>query len=340
MKINRTAKPLVSIVMASYMHSEFIEEAIRSVINQSFENWELVITDDASSDATVEVIRSIPDRRIRLNVLQVNVGGSAALNDAVLRSRGSLIAVLNSDDVFTSERLSEQVEIFRQNPNINVLFGCPSFIDHLSQPLLDYPSPFISPDGGHPKSTTEWLRFFFDNGNALCHPTLIMRRSVYQTIGLYDPRLAQVPDLDMWIRTSIRYTIHLTNQVVTKFRILNDSKNASALRADTVTRDLWERAKVLRHYLKLSDNALARIFPEITFDKEEFKVNFFKFVLERPQLYYKQFALEGWYQTLGANHLAFNSSKLDKEIQPSYIDFINQTGSEDIHQLRTRLYAL
>ena len=107
--------PKVSVVMASYNHEAFVREAIGSVLNQSYQDFELVITDDGSADGTVKAIQSVSDPRIRLNVFKENQGACAAVNDALARARGDYIAVLNSDDYFLPGKLEKQVAFVDAN---------------------------------------------------------------------------------------------------------------------------------------------------------------------------------------------------------------------------------
>ncbi|MBP7661472.1 MAG: glycosyltransferase family 2 protein, partial [Burkholderiaceae bacterium] len=102
--------PRVSVVIASYRHAAYVRECLASVLEQSFQDFEIVITDDGSGDGTVNAIRSVHDARIRLEVLPVNRGACVAMNHSLSRARGSYIAILNSDDMFLPGRLQAQVE--------------------------------------------------------------------------------------------------------------------------------------------------------------------------------------------------------------------------------------
>ena len=103
---------LVSIVMPSYNSAHFIEEAIQSVLSQSYITWELLIVDDCSIDNSVEIIKqwTQKDKRIHLFSLEKNVGAAAARNIALENAQGRYIAFLDSDDVWEPEKLQKQVE--------------------------------------------------------------------------------------------------------------------------------------------------------------------------------------------------------------------------------------
>ncbi len=114
--------PLVSVIMAAYNSERYIGEAIESIIAQSYPHWELLITDDGSTDTTAEIVRrySASDERIRL-IQQENRGAAAARNRAIEKSKGKYLAILDSDDIALPTRLEKQVEYLEANPHISLL---------------------------------------------------------------------------------------------------------------------------------------------------------------------------------------------------------------------------
>lgn len=108
---------LVSIIMPSYNSSSFVEQSIESILAQTYTNWELLITDDCSSDNTVQVIQRYADNdeRIKLNVLNVNSGAGTARNESIKRARGRFIAFCDSDDRWKPEKLERQVDFMLKN---------------------------------------------------------------------------------------------------------------------------------------------------------------------------------------------------------------------------------
>src|SRR3989442_1702979 len=98
--MNPAPHPRVTVIMPSYNHERFVAAAIQSVLNQSFTDWELVITDDGSHDGTVATARRFTDPRIRLFVFPKNRGACDAANHCLANARGEFIAMLSSDDEF------------------------------------------------------------------------------------------------------------------------------------------------------------------------------------------------------------------------------------------------
>lgn len=107
---------LVSIIMPSYNTAEYVADSIRSVIAQTYSDWELIIVDDCSKDDSVNVINSFSDPRIRLLVNETNSGAALSRNRALREAKGKWIAFLDSDDLWAPEKLEKQIRFMEQKP--------------------------------------------------------------------------------------------------------------------------------------------------------------------------------------------------------------------------------
>jgi glycosyltransferase involved in cell wall biosynthesis len=251
--------PQVSVVIKSYNHAKYVGEAIQSVLDQSFQNFEIVITDDGSSDGTADKIREFNDPRIRLRVFKKNRGISNAMNATIARARGEFVAILNSDDFALPGRLAREVSFLTANPTIGAVFGLPRTVDEQGQPtksFFDFTIPFSLPDF----SRVSLLRHFFFSSNCLCAPTAMVRRAVYAQVGSYDPRLTNLQDFDMWVRICTDHNIHILDEELTAFRIRGDQLNMSAPRRDTILRCSFEFAQILKHYRSMNPRLLKKVF--------------------------------------------------------------------------------
>lgn len=114
-KVAEKEKGLVSIVMPSYNTASYIEKAIQSVLNQTYENWELLIVDDFSSDDTLQILERYKDARIRIFVNEQNKGAALSRNKALLEARGQWIAFLDSDDLWDRNKLTKQISFMEEN---------------------------------------------------------------------------------------------------------------------------------------------------------------------------------------------------------------------------------
>lgn len=259
-------KPAVSVVIPAFNHARFVGETIESVLAQSFPDFEIVITDDGSSDGTADAIRRFEDSRIKLEAAPENQGAVVALNSAIRRSAGEFVCYLSSDDYFLPGKLERQVAFLRENSGVSAVFGMPQFIDERGAPLQPGQQfngeVFETPFRKNIASKEAWLKQFFFAGNCLCHPSAMVRRAVYDEIGLYDPRLANLPDFDMWVRLSMRHEIAVLREPLTAMRIHSDNRNMSAPRRDTLLRGHFETFEILKHYKRLSLESLRHIFAE------------------------------------------------------------------------------
>jgi len=329
--------PKVSVVIASYNHAKYVADTLQSVLDQTYQDFEIVITDDGSKDETVEEIKKFTDPRIKLFCFEKNQGACVALNNCIHRAGGEYIAVVNSDDMFCEGKLQKQVDFLDAHKEIGAVFGYPLMVDEDENELKSKrhtsKNVFRQPN----RSRYEWLRHFFYFGNCLCHPTVLIRKSCYNNVGLYDPRLAQIPDFDFWIRLCFNYEIFIMPEFLIKFRILSNEQNASSKGPQKTIRRYNEASQIYQHYLKIQDEKeLLRIFPEsqIYIKGEPLVI---PYILSRLALdtqdsdIVKQlFAIDTIYRMLGDKNTA---AKLAKRFNFTYSDFIKLTGQHDVFNI-------
>jgi glycosyltransferase involved in cell wall biosynthesis len=257
-----TRAPVVSVAMKAYNHERYVEQAVRSVLQQSFDDFELLITDDASTDGTPAVIERFTDPRIRFERFSANHGIAAAMNATVARARGEFVAILNSDDAALPDRFATQVAFLRERPDVAAVFSVPLQIGEHGEPVAGFGSLFDIPFQAPDASRAAWLRHFFFHGNCLCAPSAMIRRSALTGIGPDDARLAHLLDLDRWIRLLERHEIHVLERPLTAFRIRAGLANASADRSDTRLRDAFESFQIFKRYRYFKSEFLQTIFAE------------------------------------------------------------------------------
>jgi len=212
--------PLVSVIMPSYNTSQYIQEAIDSVLAQDYPNKELIVIDDGSTDSTVDLIRAYGDRVTLLT--QKNQGSAVARNAGIAAAQGKYIAFLDSDDAWLPGKLTTQVRYLEQHPDIGMIYGR----WHVWKPQPD--GHFASADTIDPESTeptrlveegSGWLynRLLF---TSLLHTITVMaRRSLIDEVGTFDVDLKRGQDYDYWIRASRVTQIHQIDQVLALYRL-------------------------------------------------------------------------------------------------------------------------
>jgi glycosyltransferase involved in cell wall biosynthesis len=256
-------QPLVSVVMASYNHEPFVDETIASVLGQTLQDFEFIVTDDGSTDGTADRAAAHRDPRIHLHRFAGNRGACVAMNNSVRHAAGRYIAMINSDDSFVAQKLETQSRFLEEHPDVTAVFSRVQAIDEHGIELDDDEHVYARIFDQQNRARHEWLRTFFLSGNCLCHPSLMIRADAYNRIGPYDERLQQLPDFDMWVRVCLREEIYVLPERLTRFRVFTSERNASAPRPETFARHLWEHRRIFDHFLKLSAQDVARMLPEV-----------------------------------------------------------------------------
>jgi glycosyltransferase involved in cell wall biosynthesis len=253
-------RPSVSVLIKAYNHAPYIRRTIDSVLDQSFQDFEIVVTDDGSTDHTRAILNEFTAPLIRVEALAENRGISAAMNATIARARGRYFAIINSDDWMLPDRLTKQVDFLEKNPDVSLVFGLPEFVDENGRPTTGFNNftlPLTFPDF----SRRTWLRHFFYEGNCLCAPTAMIRREAYEAAGTYDRRLTNLQDFDMWIRMLLAgHNIHVLSDKLSAFRIRANNANASAPTEETQLRSAYEATKILRHFADIDASLFEEIF--------------------------------------------------------------------------------
>ena len=325
--------PTVSVLIKSYNHAAYIRRTIDSILTQTFQDFEIVATDDASTDDTADILRTYKDPRLKLEVSPVNLGISGAMNAPIARARGTYVAILNSDDWALPHRLERQVAYLEGNASAGLVFGLPRMVGENDEPIQGY-NDFAAPLQFPNYSRELWLRYFFYNSNCLSAPTAMIRRAAYGTVGPYDRRLTNLQDFDMWIRMLLAgHNIHVLPEELTAVRIRANNANMSAPTWDKLTRAEFELGKILRRFATLDARSLDMLFGDAlggprTAGKAAL-LRLAELALRDPRRVYRAFALDLIYEN------AADQADFDwlRELAAS----LDTSGSWAIAELRSRL---
>jgi glycosyltransferase involved in cell wall biosynthesis len=189
--------PQVSVILPTYDRGWVLAEAIESVLEQDFADYELIVVDDGSTDETNAILKACGDQ-IRI-LRQKNNGVSAARNAGVRAAAGKLIAFLDSDDLWLPSKLSQQVAFFDRHPKAVACQTEETWIRNGRR---------VNPKKRHRKPSG----MIFEPSLELClvSPSAVMiRRLLFDQVGLFDESLPACEDYDLWLRISCRYPIHL-----------------------------------------------------------------------------------------------------------------------------------
>lgn len=180
--------PKISVLMPVYNGELFLDEAIKSVLNQTMGDFELLAIDDGSTDRTEDIIRSFDDNRIRYIKNETNSRLIKTLNRGIEISRGEYIARMDADDISFPQRFQRQLEFFKRNPKIQV---CGSYAIRIDENGV-HGALLKRPSGGELLNSI-WLP------NPLIHPTVMMKSELARKYS-YDLNSLHCEDYDLWIR--------------------------------------------------------------------------------------------------------------------------------------------
>ncbi|MCX8117420.1 MAG: glycosyltransferase [Desulfobacterota bacterium] len=188
--------PKVSVIIPTYNRWPMVREAIDSVLAQDFDDFELIVVDDGSSDGTSEALKEY-GRRIRVVGHVQNRGVSAARNTGLRHARGKYIAFLDSDDLWVKGKLKIQVAFLDENPHYPLCYTDEIWIRR---------GKWVNPMKKHSKYSG-WI---FEKCLPLCiisPSAAMMRKTLFSTVGLFDEALPVCEDYDFWLRVAARYPI-------------------------------------------------------------------------------------------------------------------------------------
>ncbi len=288
--------PKVSVCMAAYNHERYVGRAIQSVLDQTYQDWELIISDDASTDHTPEIISDFSDPRIKFFRFKQNQGIGATTFNCIRESQGEYIAILNSDDMFLHSKLEKQVRILDNQPNVAAVFTHTWFIDSQGKDYNKLNIGFYTNKRNifnkSNRSRFEWLNYFFYHHNTLCDPSVMTRREVFTTIA---PVEDITGDFGRWVRTCLQHEIFIIPEILLNFRI--HAKNTSGNWLEPPSKISWPLLLILRNYLEITaPDDLRLIFPGF-FDGMELDTDLIPYylalpALKIPSLTYKAFAVD------------------------------------------------
>lgn len=226
---------LVSIITPSYNSARFIAETIESVLTQTYQNWELLITDDCSNDNTVSIVRKYceKDPRIKLFVLEHNSGAAIARNNSIKQAKGKYIAFLDSDDIWLPQKLEKQIQFMESN---NYAFSMTAYS------LMDLEGKSKNKILYMPQSMSyaQYLR-----NTAIGCLTVVIDK---EKTGAFEmPNIRTSQDMALWLVILKRgFKIYALNENLASYRLVPTSNSAKKMKA---VKDVW---RVYREFERLS----------------------------------------------------------------------------------------
>ena len=224
------SSPIVSVIIPTYNRAGLIQEALESVLRQTFKDYEIIVVDDGSTDNTPEVLK--PYRHRIRYVHQENQGISAARNWGILLSRGAYIAFLDSDDLWYPEKLEKQIAYLEAHPKVGLLYGqilCRT--DSGIEKVL-------------PRRVVTSFQELLRESNTIPTSVVVARKKCFESVGLFNASFPVAEDFELWLRVARHFQIDYLRGIVAEYR----------MHGSNTTQNL---EKVYRGYLKVFDKVLS-----------------------------------------------------------------------------------
>lgn len=210
----------LSVVTAVYNGKAHLEEAIHSVLNQTFHDFEYIIVNDGSNDQTKEILDGVNDPRVKVIHLEKNKGAANALNTGIHEANGEWIALQDADDVSMKQRLQRQLTYIKSHPEfaaVGSLIQCIPGDEMVDPNFLEMESYFFNAkDPGQFRNE----QFY---STPICHGTGLFSKRAFQNVGGYDPAFKIAYDYDLWSRMFGEGEIGRIPEVLYQYRVRTHS---------------------------------------------------------------------------------------------------------------------
>jgi glycosyltransferase involved in cell wall biosynthesis len=210
--------PQVTVLMSVYNGARFLQEAVDSVLHQTFDDFEFLIIDDGSTDASLKILQGFDDRRMRVISNGKNIGLTRSLNRGINAARGTYIARMDADDISLPERLAKQVCYLDEHPEVGLVASAYEAIDENGDALW-VANPCLCPEG---------IYYQLAFCNFTVGPDVMFRKAVALRVGGYDEAFRRAQDYELWTQIArvarmdqlpealIKYRLH-ANKISTRF---------------------------------------------------------------------------------------------------------------------------
>jgi GT2 family glycosyltransferase len=188
--------PLMSFIVLSYNYQDYIGTTIRSILDQTVQDFEVIVVDDCSIDDSRAVVEAFCDPRIRLLVNDRNLGGAGSYNVAVQAARGEWLVNLDADDWIAPEKCAVQIAATVADPAIDIIGSWVTVVDADGAPHAEAPIVENHVNQAYALNLVDtWI-----GKNPLCRSSTMMRRAAHLRIGLDDASMVRAPDYELWTR--------------------------------------------------------------------------------------------------------------------------------------------
>jgi glycosyltransferase involved in cell wall biosynthesis len=226
-----TVSPIVSVCVPTYNRAPLLAQAIQSILGQTLQDFELLISDNASTDDTEAVVRSFPDPRIRYVRNQINLGHRANYGRCLQLARGAYLTMLSDDDIMMPDNIATKAEVLSKHARVGLVHSKYHVIDENGD-ISRYNTNWChGPDRMEDtiESGQDVLRAMLLAFNVINTPTVMFRRACYERVGGYTDQLAHAFDFEFWMRIALYYDVAFLAKPLIKWRFHQGSQTSHHL---------------------------------------------------------------------------------------------------------------
>jgi glycosyltransferase involved in cell wall biosynthesis len=225
----------ISVLVPTYNRSDYLKSSIESILSQSYIDFEIIISDNASTDNTQMIVEAFNDSRIVYHKNAINMGIAPNYNQALKLAKGEYVQFFSDDDIMLNDCLKINKEVLDEYPTVGLV--------HSDVNILDSDGNISSPNHWGSNVWSDWSKihnqdkffskekyqeYLFNIHNTICMPSAMIRRSVVDKIGYLDPVLTYVLDWDYWIKICLFYDVFYVNKKLVSYRLHSRSETAKS----------------------------------------------------------------------------------------------------------------
>lgn len=304
--------PTITVFMAAYNAANYIKESIQSILDQTYEDFELVIVNDGSTDDTVAVVNSFKDPRIRLLHNPENKGLTYTRNVILTAARGEYVAILDSDDIASPNRLKLQYDFFRSHPEVLLCGGHGAIINQKGE--------HVDSDNLHVPTGIDRVKATLLFKNPFVNSTVMYKTDVFKSLNGYQD-YAPAEDYELFTRIADQHAVGNIDEVLVRYRI--HENNTSILNAEVAMEKVKQikRNQLKKLGLPTDQHRVEVLYSIQIWDHRRFKISDYLQIFKElkaanrkldkyPVIAFEKMLFEQWFEVLYTKKAKMNAISL------------------------------
>jgi GT2 family glycosyltransferase len=236
--------PRLTVCVPTYNAAPYLGAALASIRQQTFEDFELIVSDDCSQDETREIAISSEDPRLRFIHNQTRLGLVGNWNRCLELASGSYVSIFHQDDLMQPTTLERMISTLDKYPNVGFVFSDMALIDDDGNVIGGHWNPIL-PDSDTVFNGAEFFRLLLSSGNLVPCSSVMMRASLLRQWGFFDARLRYTPDLEMWLRLSLHHDVAYLAEPLVSLRRHSGQESTRFIGTTCEIEEVWKAFRII-----------------------------------------------------------------------------------------------